>query len=112
MLQLLIELLPQPAQLIWIAQILRIDLFVVQPRIRAIDRLVAWIRPFAPRLRTTRPIVPIRHRGIVLGLATLVVGRLALHLLRLRTEHRVRIGLARSLALRRLLLLAGLLAVL
>ena len=71
MLQLLIELLAQPRQLVRIAQLFGVDLLVVQARVGTIDRLVVGVRPFAPRLRTAGPVVAFCDRGILVRIRCL-----------------------------------------
>ena len=93
MLQLLIELLAETSELVWIAQLLCIDLFVVGASVSTIGRFIIRVRPFAPRLRATRPVIPFGHGSLFLGLRPVIVGGFTLHFLGLGAEHRVLFGL-------------------
>ena len=87
MLQLLIELLAEPRQLVGVAQVLGVHLFVVLACVGAIDCLVVRVRAFAPGLGAAGTVVALGHGGVFLGVGAIVVGGLALHFLGLGAEH-------------------------
>ena len=87
MLQLLVELLPQPGEFIGVAEVLGVHFLVELPRIGAIDSVAVRVRPFPPRLRTAGTVVALGNRGLFLGFRAVIVGRLAFHLLGLGAEH-------------------------
>ena len=113
MLELLVELLAQPAQLLRVTQILGIDLFVVGAAVGAVRLVVVGDRLLAALLRAAGPVLAFGGRRVVVGLVlAFLLGAVGLHLLRLRPEHRLRVALLVALLLLLVVLGAAFLAAL
>src|SRR5690242_16098893 len=102
MLQLLIELLAQSGQFVGITKILGIHLLVELSCIGAVAGLVVGIGPFASRLRATGAIIAFRDSRLLFGVRAVLLGRIALHLFRLRAQHAFGFGLRLSFAFLRI----------
>src|SRR5580698_956148 len=113
MLKLLIELLAQACEFIWIAEIFRVDLLVERTRVGTVMAFLIAVSPVAPRLWPGRLFVALRvGGGFLVGLAGLVGRTFALHFLGAGRQHLVGVGLLRAFAFGGVVLRAGLLALL
>src|SRR5271165_2871382 len=110
MLQLLIELLPQTAQFIRVAQIFGVDFLVERSRIGAIHGIAVGVGTLAPRPRTAGTVAAVRDDGLFLGLRSVIVGGFAFDFLGLRGEHRILFGRGRAFAVPGIILRSGLLS--
>ncbi len=112
MLQLLVELLAQPDQLVGIAQILGRDFLIVQAGVGAIGGAIVGGGAFPPWLRAAGAVVAFGDGGFVFRFLAGVVGGFAFHFLRLGAEGAFLVGLGLAFALFGVVLFAGLFAAL
>ena len=97
MLQLLVELLPQPAQLLGVAEVIGLDHLVEIAGEGAVLAAVIDLRDVAALLRAAGLVVTLGARTFLLGFLGFLVGRLAFHAFGLGARHGflfLRLGLA------------------